>query len=60
MNNARLCPCGSGELSWWECDARGIELCRACPACRAGKLKGYRPEVLSNPNYTCDEPIDGD
>lgn len=60
MSKARPCPCGSGQLSWWEYDARGIELCRACPACRAEKLKHYRPEVLSNPNYEADEPIDAD
>ena len=44
--------------SWWENDARGIPLCRVCLGCRAQKLKGYRPEVLSNPNYEADEAIE--
>lgn len=59
-NVARPCPCGSGEYSWWEYDARGIELARVCEKCVKEKLAGYRPEVLSNPNYWADEPIDYD
>jgi hypothetical protein len=57
---ARLCPCGSGQYSWWEYDARGIELCRVCDQCRAERLSHYRPDVLANPNYEADEPIDED
>ena len=45
------------EDSWWEHDARGIPLARACDKCKAARLKGYRPEVLSDPNYEHDEPI---
>ena len=55
----RLCDCGSGQLSRWEYDAQGIELCRACPQCRTEKLKRYRPEILSG--YTqadVNEPIE--
>jgi hypothetical protein len=48
------CPCGSGLLSWWEKDARGIELCRVCPKCRTDRMVGYRAAVLSDP----DEPIE--
>lgn len=44
--------------SWWEVDARGIPLARVCDKCRKQKLSGYRPEVLTNPNYECDEPIE--
>lgn len=44
--------------SWWEYDARGIELCRVCDLCRESKLAEYRPEVLRNPNYLTDEPIE--
>lgn len=44
--------------SWWEYDARGIPLARVCDKCRAAKLAGYRPEVLSDPEYYADEPIE--
>ena len=56
----RECPCGSGRSSWWENDARGIPLARVCQKCRAEKLAKFRPEVLTNPSYECDEPIEGD
>jgi hypothetical protein len=46
--------------SWWEYDARGIELARVCDKCKAIKLAGYRPDVLTDPNYWHDEPIDAD
>lgn len=51
LYEVRPCPCGSGLPSRWETDARGIPLCRTCPSCRAKKLQGYRPEVLTNPRY---------
>ena len=54
----RPCPCGSGKPSSWLRDARGIELCRACPECREEKLRGYRQDVLTNPAYEADEPIE--
>lgn len=56
----RLCPCGSEKESWWEYDARGIPLARVCQSCIEAKLKTYRPEVLSDPAYWADEPIDGE
>jgi len=56
----RTCPCGSGKLSTWAYDARGIPLCRTCPKCHARKMKGYRPEVLEDPNYEADEAIEED
>jgi hypothetical protein len=46
--------------SWWEYDARGIPLTRVCEECRAEKLYRVRPEVLTNPNYEANEPIDED
>lgn len=46
--------------SWWEYDARGIELARVCGRCSTAKLASYRREVLTNPNYEANEPIDGD
>jgi hypothetical protein len=54
------CPCGSGLPSWWESDARGIPLARLCDACIDEKLAAYRREVLANPTYWTDEPIDDD
>ena len=46
--------------SWEEYDARGIYLCRVCDDCVEQKLSKYRPEVLSNPNYSASEPIEED
>lgn len=57
-NKVRECPCGSGRESWWEHDARGIPLARVCVKCKATKLAKYRPDVLRNPNYKADEPIE--
>lgn len=54
----RICPCGSGQESWWARDARGIEIARVCSACIKVKLAPYRPEVLTDPNYEADEPIE--
>jgi hypothetical protein len=56
----RPCPCGSTLPSSWSYDARGIELCRTCDQCHDEKMKRYRPEVRSNPNYWADEEIEGD
>ena len=58
--SVRPCPCGSGLDSQWQYDARGIELCRTCPKCHKTKMAKYRPDVLSNPSYWSDEPIDED
>lgn len=58
--SARPCPCGSGLDSYWNCDARGIPLCRTCDACHERKMAGYRPDVLENPQYEADEEIDDD
>jgi hypothetical protein len=57
---SRPCPCGSGQESWWENDARGIPLARVCVKCRRDKLKGFRSDVLHNPRYVADEPIEPD
>jgi hypothetical protein len=56
----RPCNCGSGLDSWWEHDARGIPLNRVCEECREEKLKKYRPDVLTDPYYWTDEPIDAE
>lgn len=54
----RPCPCGSGKTSFWQKDARGIELCRTCDVCHDEKMKRYRPEVRTNSQYECDEAIE--
>lgn len=60
VQNIKPCPCGSGKESWWEHDARGIPLARVCPDCKERKLKVYRPEVLTDPNYRASEQIEPD
>ena len=54
----RPCSCGSGKPCQWVNDARGIPLALVCPDCRDEKLSKYRPEVLTDSDYTVDEPID--
>lgn len=54
------CPCGSGKPSMWAYDARYIALCRTCEDCHKEKMSHYRKEVLTNPNYTADEPIEAE
>lgn len=58
LNKPMPCNCGSGQDSWWQYDARGIELCRTCPKCHKEKMSKYRQDVLVNPSYECDEPIE--
>jgi hypothetical protein len=52
------CPCGSGQEADAEFDARGIFLAYVCPKCRKEKLSRYRSDVLTDPGYYCDEPIE--
>lgn len=54
------CPCGSGEFPGTRHDARGIFLCYTCSKCETRKLAGYRPDVLTDPNYWHEEPIEPD
>jgi hypothetical protein len=54
------CYCGSGLESTWQYDARGIPLCRTCDKCNEEKMSQYRPEVLTDSNYECDEQIEPD
>ena len=54
------CECGSGCERWAEYDARNIFLTYVCEDCREDKLKHYRSDVLTDPNYWHDEPIDED
>lgn len=48
------------DPSWWEYDARGIPLAKVCDECVDEVLRRYRPDVLSNPSYEADEPIEED
>jgi hypothetical protein len=54
------CPCGSKLPREDAHDARGLFLCFVCDRCRKEKLARYRPDVLSDPNYWHDEPIEED
>ena len=54
------CPCGSGLEAPQHLDARGIFIGYMCTQCKSEKLSGYRPEVLSDPNYECNEQIEPD
>ena len=53
------CPCGSGDMGEPVSDARGIFVAYVCDRCRAEKLRGYRPEIFTNPSYdTFDDQVD--
>lgn len=52
------CRCGSRENAYWVNDARGIPLAKVCKVCEKSTLAKYRPEVLSDSNYDCDEQIE--
>lgn len=54
----RPCPCGSGKMSHWLSDARGIPCCRVCPDCEQEKKKRYRPEIFTDSSYGTDEPVE--
>jgi len=51
--------CDKGD-GWMEYDARGIPLQFVCHECCDVKMAQYRPDVLSNPQYEADEPIEGE
>ena len=52
------CPCGSGEQPEPVYDARGIFVTFVCDKCREKKLSGFRPEIFTDGDYECDEPVD--
>lgn len=60
MARLRECHCGSGEWPDAHHDARGIFLTYACSKCEKQKLSGYRRDVLTDPNYYCDEAVEAD
>lgn len=60
MKKQTPCLCGSGEPRRPQHDARGIFLTFTCVKCHDQKMSGFRPDVLTDPNYWHDEPIDAD
>ena len=60
IHRVRVCSCGSGLMSDWMHDARGIPVSRVCDKCRDEKMSRYRPDIFTDPNYAADEPIDDD
>lgn len=58
MIDITKCICESGLPFERIYDARGIYLCQVCDKCKEKKLRSYRPEVLNDSNYDCDESID--
>ena len=52
------CNCGSGLESYILYDARGIPCGHVCDDCEEEKASKFRPEVMSDPDYYADEPIE--
>lgn len=51
------CPCGSGKKRYWVFDARQIPVKFVCDDCKEARLRSYRPEIFTDPNYEADEEI---
>jgi hypothetical protein len=51
LHDKKPCPCGSGKMSWWLSDARGIPVSRVCEDCEKKIMAQYRPEIFTNPEY---------
>ena len=60
MSPPTTCSCGSGLMPSAVHDARRIFLFYVCNKCEREKMRGIRPEVMTDPNYAADEDIDGD
>jgi hypothetical protein len=59
LHNAKLCNCGSGKDSYWENDAQGIPVFRACSECLETKWSNYRPCIRYGYDQSdVDEPIE--
>lgn len=56
----RTCPCGSGKPRHANHDARGIFLTFTCETCHQRRMAGFRPDVLTDPSYWHDEPVEED
>jgi hypothetical protein len=57
---SHACSCGSGKPKSAQYDARGIFLTNTCEDCHDRKMAEFRPDVLTDPDYWTDEPIDED
>jgi hypothetical protein len=57
---SRPCPCGSGQPRRDLADARGIFCGYVCNACERRVRRGYDAEIFTDPNYSHDEPVDGE
>lgn len=61
VRTVNLCTCGSGLWPERVYDARGIYVCKCCEKCRAEKMRGFRPEIFTDPGYdTYGERVDED
>ena len=60
LYDKRPCPCGSGKMSQWLVDARGIPVSRVCPDCEHIKMAKYKSKIFTDSNYTTEEPIEPD
>jgi hypothetical protein len=60
LEESSKCKCGSGLDSDWKLDSRGIPLAKVCPECEVNTLKGFRRDVLLDPNYKKNKSIDQD
>ena len=54
----RMCNCGSNNVSYELCDARGIYITRVCETCEDSVRAHYRDEIFTDAGYECDEPIE--
>lgn len=54
----KLCNCGSGEPREAILDARGIFVAYVCSKCEKQTKAHYRPEIFTDGNYECDEPVE--
>jgi hypothetical protein len=60
LHDKRPCPCGSGKMSSWLTDARGIPVKRVCDDCYEKVKAKYRPEIFTDSEYWTDEKVDED
>jgi hypothetical protein len=59
-STAKLCACGSGKPRSAQYDARGIFLTFTCEDCHHRRITEFRPDVLTDPDYWTEEPVDDD
>jgi hypothetical protein len=60
MWQPKPCSCGSGKMWAPQYDARHLFLTYTCDDCHDRRMSEFRPDVLTDPNYWTDEPIDED